>query len=116
MKLDVMSWRKILGMKALENSGNHVSINLGNGEVVFITKQNGKLFGINGICSHLKCILGNVAEDGKHVVCPCHNASFELDTGKMVKPPFIAPELPMEKYTLKTYNLREQAGFIEIEE
>ena len=103
-------------MKALENSGNHVSIDLGNGEIVFITKQNGKLYGINGICSHLKCIQGNAAEYGKHVVCPCHNASFELDTGKMVKPPLISPELPMEKYALKTYNLREAAGFIEIEE
>jgi len=111
-----MSWRKILGIKALENSGNHVSINLGDGKVVFITKQNGKLYGINGICSHLKCILGNVSEDGKHVVCPCHNAKFELDSGKMVEPPFIAPQTPMEKYTLETYNLREEGNFIEIEE
>jgi len=111
-----MTWRKILGIKALENSGNHVSINLGDGKVVFITKQNGKLYGINGICSHLKCILGNVSEDGKHVVCPCHNAKFELDTGKMVEPPFIAPQTPMEKYTLEKYNLREEGNFIEIEE
>ncbi|EQB71143.1 MAG: hypothetical protein AMDU4_FER2C00198G0002 [Ferroplasma sp. Type II] len=37
-----MTWRKILGITALENSDNHVSINPGNGKVVFITKQNGK--------------------------------------------------------------------------
>jgi len=33
----------------------------------------------------------------------------------MVEPPFIAPHTPMEKYTLKTYNLREEENFIEIE-
>ncbi len=111
-----MTWRKILGIKALENSGNHVSFNLDKGKVVFITKQNRKLYGINAICSHLKCVLGNVVDDGKRVRCPCHNAEFELETGKMVEPPFIAPQIPMGKYTLETYNLREEGNFIEIEE
>ena len=45
-----------------------------------------------------------------------YNAEFELETGKMVEPPFIAPQTPMEKYTLETYNLREEGNFIEIEE
>ncbi|MEM0140161.1 MAG: sulredoxin [Ferroplasma sp.] len=111
-----MAWRKILGVKALENAGNHLSVKISDSEIVFITKQNGKIYGIDGICSHLHCILGNMTEDNNKVRCPCHNAEFELETGKMVRPPFIAPDTPMEKYTLKTYNLREAGNFIEIEQ
>ncbi|WP_306766127.1 Rieske 2Fe-2S domain-containing protein [Ferroplasma sp. Type II] len=31
---------------------------------------------MNAICSHLKCVLGNVVDDGTRVRCPCHNAEF----------------------------------------
>jgi nitrite reductase/ring-hydroxylating ferredoxin subunit len=29
----------------------------GRRRAVFITRQNGRLYGINGICPHLKCVL-----------------------------------------------------------
>jgi len=108
-------WRKVLGYKALQNNNGSVSIRVNNDEIVFITEVNKKLYALNGVCSHLRCILGNITEDKKHVRCPCHNAEFELDTGKMVAPPFIAKDAPMDKLGLKTYNVRENNGFIELD-
>ena len=108
-------WRKVLGLKALENNNGSVSIRVNSDEIIFIAKVNNRLYAMNGVCSHLKCILGNISEDKKHVICPCHNAEFELDTGKMVAPPFIAKDAPMDKLGLKIYSVREENGFIELD-
>ncbi|SMD31386.1 sulredoxin [Picrophilus oshimae] len=110
-----MAWKKILGAKALENAGNSLSVRIDNDTVVFIARVDGKLYAMNGICTHLRCILGKVTDDKKHVRCPCHLAEFELETGKMVKPPYIAPDSPMEKLGLKTYNIKEEDGFLQID-
>jgi nitrite reductase/ring-hydroxylating ferredoxin subunit len=108
-----MVWHKTVGAKALEKAGG-VSIKVGD-EIVFATRVNGKLYAMNGVCSHAKCILGHVEKDELKVKCPCHDAEFELETGKMVAPPFVAPNAPMDKLGLKTYPIREENGFIEID-
>lgn len=108
-----MVWHKTISAKALEKAGG-ASVKVGD-EVVFISKVSGKLYAINGVCSHAKCILGHLEPDELKVKCFCHDAKFELDTGRMVTPPFVAPNAPMDKLALSTYQIKEENGFIEVD-
>ena len=49
------------------------------------------------------------------VRCPCHLALYDLKTGKMVEPPYVAPDAPKEKLGLKTYQIRDNNGWIEVD-
>ncbi len=108
-----MVWHKTISLKALEKAGG-ASVKIGE-EVVFLSKVNGKLYALNGVCSHAKCILGHLEPSELKVRCACHDAKFDLDTGKMVAPPFVAPNAPMDKLGLKTYQIKEENGFIEVD-
>ncbi len=108
-----MVWHKTISAKALEKAGG-ASVKVGDG-VVYISKVKGKLYAINGVCSHAKCILGDLEPEELKVRCYCHDAKFELGTGKMVAPPFVAPNAPMDKLGLATYPIREENEFIEVD-
>lgn len=61
--------------------------------------DNGKPILISGVCTHLGCtVLGKLSR-GK-LLCPCHNAYFELETGKPVAGPAKTP-LPMIPYIVE---------------
>ena len=109
----LMAWKKTISARALEKAGG-ASVKMGE-DVIYISSVNGKLYAINGVCSHAKCILGDLEPDGLKVRCFCHDAKFELETGKMVEPPFVAKNAPMEKLGLSTYKIREENGFIEVD-
>lgn len=108
-----MSWHKTISAKALEKAKG-ASVKVGD-EVVFISKVNGSLYAMDGVCSHAKCILGGLDADGKKVRCYCHDAEFDLTNGKMIAPPFVAPNAPLDKLGLKTIPIREENGFIEVD-
>ena len=108
-----MVWHKTISLKALEKVGG-TSVKVGD-NVVFLSTVNGKLHAMNGVCSHAKCILGQLEPEGMNVKCICHDAEFEIESGKMVKPPYVAPNAPMDKLGLSTYPVREDKGFIEVD-
>lgn len=108
-----MAWKKTISAKALEKAG-HTSVKVGD-EVIFISNIDSKLYAMNGVCSHAKCILGQLDKNSLKVKCGCHDAVFELETGKMIEPPYVAPSAPMDKLGLKTYPVREEGGFIEVD-
>ncbi len=108
-----MVWKKTISAKALEKAGN-ASVKVGE-HVVFISNVGGTLYAMNGVCSHFRCILGELNSEDLKVKCGCHGAVFELETGNMVKPPFVAPDMKMEKMGLDTFPVREENGFIEVE-
>lgn len=108
-----MVWKKTISAKALEKAG-HASVKVGE-NVVFISSVEGKLYAMNGVCTHFKCILGSLDRDALKVKCGCHDAVFELETGKMVEPPFVAPDMKMDSMGLETFQVREENGFIEVE-
>ncbi|MEM0173720.1 MAG: Rieske (2Fe-2S) protein, partial [Sulfolobaceae archaeon] len=49
------------------------------------------------------------------VRCPCHRALFDLKTGAMLEPPYVAPDAPKEKLGLKVYQIRNNGGWIEVD-
>lgn len=108
-----MTWHKTISAKALEKAGS-ASVKVGD-SVVYLSSVNGKYYAINGVCSHAKCILGDLKSDSLKVRCFCHDAVFELETGKMVEPPFVAPNAPMDKLGVATYQVREENGFVEVD-
>lgn len=108
-----MVWHKTISAKALDKA-KFASVKVGE-NVVFISRANGKLYAMNGVCSHAKCILGELEESSLKVKCKCHDAVFNLEDGKMVEPPFVAPNAPMDKLGLSTYQIREENGFIEVD-
>ena len=108
-----MVWKKTISAKALVKAGN-ASVKVG-GNVVFISNVGGNLYAMNGVCSHFRCILGDLDADALKVRCECHDAVFELETGKMVKPPFVAPDMKMDSMGLDTFPIREENGFIEVD-
>ncbi len=108
-----MVWKKTISAKALQKAG-HASVKVGE-NVVFISNVGGKLFAMNGVCSHFRCILGILDQENLKVRCACHDALFELETGKMVKPPFVAPDMKMDSMGLDTFEIREENGFIEVD-
>jgi nitrite reductase/ring-hydroxylating ferredoxin subunit len=108
-----MSWHKTISAKALEKAKG-ASVKIGD-EVVFIAKIGGSVYAVDGVCSHAKCILGSLEDQSGIVRCFCHDAEFDLRNGKMTKPPFVAPNAPMDKLGLRTFHAREENGFIEVD-
>ncbi len=111
---EIMTWQKVVGVKALDNAGGHLSAKVGD-NIIFFTKDEAGLQAMNAVCSHAKCILGEYDAAKKEVKCPCHHAVFNLENGNMIVPPSVAPNSPMDKLGLKKFNVRENQGFIEVE-
>jgi len=108
-----MTWHKTILAKALRAAGAS-SVRVGD-EVVYIAAIGDKLYAINGVCSHARCILGILEADNLRAKCQCHHAEFNLVDGKMVVPPYVAPDILMDKLTLRVYPVREEKGFIEVD-
>ena len=108
-----MPWVRTISSRALEKAG-HAQVNVGK-FVVFIAKTKEGLKGIDATCSHARCILTEFDPERMTVKCRCHHAVFDLNTGKMLEPPFVAPDAPREKMGLRTFNVRDNNGWIEVE-
>lgn len=108
-----MVWHKTISAKALEKAKN-ASVKVGDA-VVLISNINGRLYAMNAVCSHAKCILGDVDHEKLRVKCFCHDAVFDMENGRMLDPPFVAPNAPLDKLGLDIYEIREQGGYIEVD-
>jgi len=108
-----MVWKRTISAKALEKA-KFASVKIDD-KVIFIANVNGTLYGMDAVCSHARCILTLLDEQKLTVKCPCHHAVFDLKTGTMLEPPFVAPDAPKEKLGLKTYQVRDNGGWIEVD-
>ncbi len=62
------------------------------GDPVLVTKVDGEFFAIGDVCTHAQCHLSDGWVEGSEVVCPCHHAKFDLETGEATRPPATEPE------------------------
>ncbi|TRM99345.1 sulredoxin [Sulfolobus sp. E1] len=108
-----MAWKRTISAKALEKA-KYASVKVED-KVIFIANINGKLYAMDAVCSHARCILGILDEEKLTVKCPCHHALYDLNTGKMLEPPYVAPDAPKDKLGLKTYQIRDNNGWIEVD-
>jgi NADPH-dependent 2,4-dienoyl-CoA reductase/sulfur reductase-like enzyme/nitrite reductase/ring-hydroxylating ferredoxin subunit len=57
------------------------------GAKVLLVRQKGRFFALGGECSHYGGPLAEGALSGSRVVCPWHQAAFNVQTGEMLEPP-----------------------------
>ncbi|AEB95288.1 MULTISPECIES: sulredoxin [Metallosphaera] len=108
-----MVWKRTISSKALEKA-RYASVKVED-KVIFIANVNGTLYGIDAVCSHARCILGELNAQDLTVKCYCHHAVFDLRTGSMIEPPYVAKDAPKEKLGLKTYAVKDNNGWIEVD-
>ncbi len=85
---------------------------------VLIARVGDAVYAMDAVCAHLGCALLTEVS-GAQVMCPAHEAVWDIRTGVLLAEPKIKPEMPCEQEALKaplrTYPAREVDGFVEIE-
>lgn len=66
---------------------------------VLVTRLGSQLFAIDDQCNHAGCLLSSGWLDGRSVVCPCHEHSFDAASGKNVTEPRLCED--QESFPLK---------------
>ena len=57
------------------------------GQRIVVCQVDGKLFAVNGVCSHERAYLDEGVLDGFLLYCPLHYSTFDVRTGEVVAPP-----------------------------
>ncbi|MFW5814286.1 MAG: FAD-dependent oxidoreductase [Spirochaetota bacterium] len=96
-------WRRVAKATDIQEHQPLV-IELAEDESVLITRVDGKLTACGATCPHYGGPLGDGVLRGGHVVCPYHNATFDLATGELDRTPAI-DDLP-------TYEVKEEDGSV----
>ncbi|MEH2145781.1 FAD-dependent oxidoreductase [Nostoc sp.] len=68
------------------NDGEMRQVAVGETEIL-LTRLDGKFHAVGAHCSHYKAPLADGVLSGHHVVCPWHNAYFDVRTGDQLEPP-----------------------------
>eukprot|EP00397_Hematodinium_sp_SG-2012_P055397 GEMP01067576.1.p2 GENE.GEMP01067576.1~~GEMP01067576.1.p2 ORF type:complete len:310 (+),score=73.07 GEMP01067576.1:30-932(+) len=58
-------------------------------ELVAVAKVNDRIYIVGASCSHYSAPLGDGIIDGMSVVCPWHDAAFDLSTGQPIRGPVL---------------------------
>ena len=89
---------KVCSTKDVKVGGaSRFQINTSSGAIMVLITQpkSGTFRAFNAACTHMGQILGVL--QGTNVVCEAHGASFNIDTGKVTRPP---ASMPLKKYTI----------------
>jgi nitrite reductase/ring-hydroxylating ferredoxin subunit len=63
-----------------------------NGKNILLANYQGKYYAIGNICTHEGCSLSDGTLKEEKVECPCHNSTFDIRTGVVIKGPAMGPE------------------------
>lgn len=100
-------WKRVAESAGVKE-GSPVTAELSEEESVLLIRRGGKLLAWRNECPHVGCPLGYGDFDGDLLTCPCHNARFDLGTGKMLSPPALDD--------LASYKVKEEAGAVYVGE
>lgn len=64
------------------------------GQKVLLVNVDGTIYAVDESCPHRECSMLKGALEGKVIVCPCHSAKFDLETGAIVAQPIQYPPTP----------------------
>ena len=95
------SWKKVARSKDIEE-GKPFSADLNENESVLLVRKGDDLFAWSNACPHVGCPLSWGHIHGDEIVCGCHNARFDITTGKLRSAPGV-DDLP-------AYEVREEKG------
>ncbi|MDF5734382.1 MULTISPECIES: FAD-dependent oxidoreductase [unclassified Nostoc] len=68
------------------NDGEMRQVSVGETEIL-LSRIDGKFYAVGAHCSHYKALLAEGVLSGHCVVCPWHNAYFDVTTGDQLEPP-----------------------------
>ncbi|MEH2168682.1 MAG: FAD-dependent oxidoreductase [Nostoc sp.] len=68
------------------NDGEMQQVSVGETEIL-LSRIDGKFYAVGAHCSHYKAPLAEGVLSGHHVVCPWHNAYYDVTTGDQQEPP-----------------------------
>ena len=69
---------------------------------VLVFNIEGKLYAVDDSCPHRECPLDKATLNGKVVICPCHSAQFDVETGEvLVHPVGFPPTVPIPVHNVK---------------
>ncbi len=60
------------------------------GKKILVVNVEGKIYAINGVCTHLGGDLSKGKLEGKIITCPRHGSRFDVTTGESVSGPKMA--------------------------
>lgn len=63
-----------------------------NGNDILLANVGGSYYAIGNVCTHMGCSLSEGTLNGNSVQCPCHSATFDLQTGKVLHGSASEPE------------------------
>jgi len=86
------SWQKVCRYADL-GEGVPRLVKVGDGDVLLL-RVGGKVFAVGNKCTHYECALNEGAFFGNVVVCKCHDARFDVTTGKVLAAPALK-DLPV---------------------
>jgi nitrite reductase/ring-hydroxylating ferredoxin subunit len=64
------------------------------GQKVLLFNVDGTIYAVDESCPHRECSMLQGGLEGKVIVCPCHSAKFDLETGAIVAQPLKYPPTP----------------------
>ncbi len=86
--------------------GAPFSVDLSDEESVLLIRRDGKLYAWGNACPHVGCPLSWGQIHGDEIICACHNARFDVSTGRMTSPPSLDD--------LTRYEVTEESGAVRI--
>lgn len=105
-KLDMMTKHKCLIDSSELIEGEPVELVI-DGNIIIVARVEGKVYAVDGICTHAYAELIDGGLDDHCLVCPLHFACFDIRDGSVLEGPTDVP--------LKTYNVVEKDGKVWIE-
>lgn len=90
----------------LEN-GKIKEIKIGN-KIIAIANIKDKYYAFDGLCIHIQCPLAGGYIKDHYIVCYCHGAQFDIETGEVKAP---QAKTPLKIYKVK---MKEEDIFVEI--
>ena len=60
-----------------------------NGKRISIANIDDRFFAFDDTCTHEKCSLSKGELEGRQIVCPCHGARFDVESGQALSLPAV---------------------------
>lgn len=91
-----MAWVYVMDETALSEGTKATAYPLGVN--VVMARVGGVVYAVSGRCAHMGCPLLAGTLDGHTLICPCHDWSFDIRTGRFLA----APELGLTVYPTRS--------------
>ncbi|MDX1763574.1 MAG: Rieske (2Fe-2S) protein [bacterium] len=101
MAVSKVDWVQAMALEALEE--NRPTVAYVKGIPILLIRTNGDVNALANCCPHMGCPLADGLLEGDYLRCPCHEWSFDIETGELWE----AAEI-----RVRTYRVKVESGFI----